>query len=94
MLHHLQQALAHHVSDKAMEPFSVSQSRGFNMVKFTTHYFTSCRDNPHGVGIPFNHMVDPNHILGLKKNDTYFYCEDNKVLYYILNYNTKGQPLW
>lgn len=77
-----------------MEPFNVGQSRGSNTVEFSTRYFTSRQDDPHGVEIPFNRTEDPIHILGSMKNNTYFHGNDNKVLYYMLEYDNEGQPLW
>ena len=76
-----------------MDPFNVGRSREFNTVDFTTRYFTSRRDDPHGIEMPFDPMVDPNRILGSMKNDTHFHSEDNKVLYYALDYGANSQTL-
>ena len=67
-----------------MEPLVSSQFGRSDMVELSTRYFTSRRDDPHGIATPFDKSIDQNGILSSMSNDKYFRGEDNKVHYYAL----------
>ena len=78
----LHEKLSRHVPEGELLPLSIGDFRTFACLTFTTRYFTSRRDDPHGVGIPFGVDVDPRGILRNMTTDQYFHGEDNEVKYY------------
>jgi hypothetical protein len=84
MIQRLHQALTRQVPEGDMEPLIFSQFGRFHTIDLATRYFTSRRDDPHGIPLPFDRSTDPNNILGGMTNNKYFHGEDNKVLFYML----------
>ena len=78
------------VPDGDMEPLALGRFHNFDTVEFTTRYFTSRRDDPNGVEMPFDQSTDPNGALAQMANNKYFHSEDNKVIYYI--FDNEGPP--
>ena len=76
-----------------MEPLTLGQFGHLDTIEVATRYFTSRRDDPFGVAVPFNRHVDPKHILTNMSNDKYFHGEDNRVLYYALRHNPDESPI-
>jgi hypothetical protein len=91
-LQHLHQAFARQVSEGAMDPFSMGQYGRFNMINFSTRYFTSRHNDPIGDMIPFNNTIDPKGILASMTNDAYFHGGDNKMMYFTLRHDGDGCP--
>jgi hypothetical protein len=83
-LHHLHQVLARQVPAGDMEPFSSSTALSYPSIEFGTRYFTSRRDDPLSVAMPFDRAIDPKGILASMIEDGYFHGADNEVLYYHL----------
>jgi len=88
-IQHLFQIFSRQVPEGAIEPLKFGQFGQYSVVEFLTHYFTSCRDDPHGEALPFDQTTDPKGILANMSNSKYFHGDDNKVLYYALQDNIK-----
>jgi len=91
-MQHLYQIFTHQVPEGAIEPLNFGQFGQYSVVEFSTRYFTSRHDDPHGDVLPFDRSTDPKGILANMSNPKYFYSEDNKVLYYGLQDNVEGGP--
>jgi len=83
-IQHLFQIFSRQVPEGAIEPLKFGQFGQYSVVEFSTHYFTSRRDDPHGEALPFDQTTDPKGILANMSNSKYFHGDDNKVLYYAL----------
>jgi len=91
-MQHLFQIFARQVPEGAIEPLNLGHFGQYGVVEFSTRYFTSRRDDPHGEALPFDRYTDPKGILAKMSNPKYFHGEDNKVLYYALQDNIEEGP--
>ena len=83
-IQHLFQIFSRQVPEGAIEPLKFGQFGQYSVVEFSTRYFTSRCDDPHGEALPFDQTTDPKGILANMSNSKYFHGDDNKVLYYAL----------
>ena len=91
-IQHLFQIFLHQVPEGAIELLKFGQFGQYSVVEFSTRYFTSRRDDPHGEALPFDRYTDPKGILAKMSNPKYFHGEDYKVLYYTLQDNIEEGP--
>ena len=92
MLQYIFHKFSRQVPEGAIEPLKFGQFGQYDAVEFSTRYFTSRHDDPHGDALPFDQHTDPKGILAKMSSPKYFHGEDNKVLYYMLqNDNNEGK---
>ena len=91
-LQHLHEKLGQQVQDSAMEP--LVNSILHTTIKFGNHYFTSRRDDPYSLEIPFSQAVDPKIILLSISGNLISHGPDNEVLYYQLISDGGKNPAW
>jgi hypothetical protein len=86
------QIFSRQVPEGALESLNFGQFGQYGVMEFSTRYFTSRRDDPHGEALPFDQSTDPKGILAKMSSPKYFHGEDNKVLYYALLDDIKEGP--
>ena len=88
-LQHLNQILARQLPEGTIEPFTPGSFLNYSTIDIGTRYFTSRDENPLGLTIPFDRLVDPKGFLTSMNDSNYFHGDDNRVLYYMLSCGDK-----
>ena len=90
-LHQIHELFSRQFQERTLEKFKPDNFITYPSLNFSTRYFTSRRDDPSCIQIPFTSSVDPNGILSSMQNDIYVHTADNTVLYYMLLCNNPPQ---
>jgi hypothetical protein len=90
-LHQIHELFTRQFPERMLEEFKPDNFITYSSLNFGTRYFTSLRDDPCCVQIPFPLVVDPKGILSSMQTDIYVHTTDNRVLYYMLLNRTPPQ---
>lgn len=90
-LHQIHELFSRQFPERTLEEFKPDTFTTYSSLNFSTRYFTSRRDDPYCIQIPFTPPVDPNGILSSMETNVYVHTADNRVLYYMLLHKTPPQ---
>jgi hypothetical protein len=78
----IQSMFSRSFAEGTMEALSPDTFLSYPRLNIANRYFTSRRDDPYSVAIPFGSAIDPKGILADLANESWFHAPDNDVVYY------------